>query len=68
MSLTINENGKLLTETKEGVTMPFDYSFDVVNDFVHRLETDYEDLVSLCLGMSCYIERIKADTNRLKNK
>jgi len=38
---TFNENGKILTEIIEGVTMPFDYNFSNVNDFVHSTETQY---------------------------
>lgn len=58
MSVTLNENGTALTETIEGVTMPIDYSFASVNDFVHSIETQYEDLESLCLGMASHIEKL----------
>jgi hypothetical protein len=58
MSLTLDENGTALTETIEGVTMPADYSFAVVNDFVHSIETQYEDLEALCLGMASHIETL----------
>ena len=58
MSLTLNENGTALTETIEGVTMPVDYSFSTVNDFVHSIETQYEDLEALCLGMASHIEKL----------
>ena len=62
MSLTIDENGKALTETVEGCTMPADYSFACVNDFVHAHGTNFEELQALCLGMANEIELLK--TNR----
>jgi hypothetical protein len=57
--ITINENGFVLTETIEGITMPENYSFECINDFVHRHDTHFEDLQSLCLAMACEIERLK---------
>ena len=56
---TISENGKVLTETVEGTTQPADYTFSTVNDFVHSIETTYEDLEALCLGMAAQNDRIK---------
>ena len=56
--ITINENGLVLTETIEGITIPENYSFECINDFVHRYDTNFEDLQSLCLGMACEIERL----------
>lgn len=56
--LTINEEGKALTEMQDGVTMPVDYSFATVNDFVHGRGTQFEDMQGLCLGMASEIERI----------
>jgi hypothetical protein len=70
MRLTLNENGKALTETIEGVTMPADYSFATVNDFVHSIETQYEDLECLCLGMASHMEKLSkklAEFNNPKN-
>jgi hypothetical protein len=64
--VTLNEDGKILTETVEGVTMPFDYSFSNVNDFVHGIETQYEDLESLCLGMSSHIEKLQKALEHIK--
>jgi hypothetical protein len=58
MTLTINENGIALSETIDGVTMPVDYSFNNVNDFVHATDTHFEELQCLCLGMSNEIERL----------
>ena len=57
MSLTLSETGKVLTETFEGITMPADYSFDTINDFVHGVDVQFEELQALCLGMACYIDR-----------
>lgn len=59
MSYTLDENGKALTETREGVTMPIDYSFENVNDFVHGREVHFEDLQALCLGMASENDRLK---------
>ena len=58
MSYTLTETGKALTETQEGVTMPADYSFATVNDFVHGVEVNFEDLQYLCLGMANEIDRL----------
>ena len=51
MSYTLTETGKALTETQEGVTLPADYSFATVNDYVHGVERYFEELQWLCLGM-----------------
>ena len=59
MSYTLTETGEALTETQDGCTMPADYSFANVNDFVHSMETQYEDLQALCLGMACHIEKLE---------
>ena len=55
MPVTLDNNGKPLTETIQGVTMPVDYSFSTVNDFVHSPLTQYEDLEGLCLAMSSHL-------------
>jgi hypothetical protein len=60
MSLTISEEGLVLTETIDGVTMPVDYSFKKVNDFVHSSGSHFEELQALCLGMASFIENRKA--------
>lgn len=59
MSYTLTETGKVLTETQEGITMPADYSFATVNDYVHGVEVSFEDLVALCLGMACEIDKLR---------
>jgi len=59
MSHTLTESGRVLTETRDGITMPAEYSFDTVNDYVHGLEVHYEDLQYLCLGMANYIDKLK---------
>ena len=64
--VTFDENGKALTETLEGVTMPFDYSFSTVNDFVHSIGTQYEDLENLCLGMASHMEKLKKALEDIK--
>jgi heterodisulfide reductase subunit A-like polyferredoxin len=65
-NVTLNESGKILTETLEGVTVPFDYSFSNVNDFVHSTETQYEDLECLCLGMASHIEKLQKALEDIK--
>jgi hypothetical protein len=53
---TLSEAGTVLTETQEGITMPADYSFATVNDYVHGIDVHFEDLVALCLGMASHID------------
>lgn len=52
--------GKVLTETQEGITMPADYSFDAVNDYVHGMEVHFEELQALCLGMADHIDKLRS--------
>ena len=66
MALTINENGKAITETIDGVQMPTDYSFETVNDFVHNAEVHFEELQSLCLGMADRIDRLAGALQAVK--
>lgn len=66
MSYTLDETGKPLTITQEGVTQPADYTFDNVNEFVHAIDTQYEDLESLCLGMAVHIEKLQAALKKVK--
>ena len=57
-SYTITESGAVLTETQHGITMPADYSFATVNDYVHGIDVQFEDLVNLCLGMAAHIDKL----------
>ena len=57
-TLTVTEDGKALTETQDGITMPADYSFATVNDYVHGMGVHFEDLQALCLGMATHIENL----------
>ncbi len=59
MSHTMTETGMVLTETQEGVTMPADYSFVVVNDYVHSVDRHFEELQWLALGMATEIEKLR---------
>lgn len=59
MSFTLTETGLVLTETQEGVTMPSDYSFAVVNDYVHGVDRYFEELQWLALGMASEIEKLR---------
>ena len=57
-TLTVTEDGKVLTETRGGITMPADYSFATVNDYVHGIDVHFEELQALCLGMAAHIEKL----------
>ena len=59
MSHTITETGLALTETQEGVTMPADYSFAAVNDYVHGVDRYFEELQWLAIGMATEIEKLR---------
>ena len=59
MSYTMTETGLVLTETQEGVTMPADYSFAAVNDYVHGVDRYFEELQWLTLGMATEIEKLR---------
>lgn len=59
MSLTVTQSGAVLTETVEGITMPADYSFATVNDYIHGIDVHFEDLQALCLGMACEIDKLR---------
>ncbi len=59
MTLTLTQEGFVLTETQDGVTLPADYSFACVNDFVHGIDTGFEEMQALCLGMACEIEKLR---------
>lgn len=59
MSYTLTETGKVLTETLGGITMPADYTFDTINDYVHGLDVHFEDLQALCLGMANHIDKLR---------
>lgn len=51
----MTETGLVLTETQEGVTMPADYGFAAVNDYVHGVDRYFEELQWLALGMATEI-------------
>lgn len=59
MSYTLTEDGTALTETQEGVTMPADYNFASVNDYVHGVDRYFEELQWLALGMATEIEKLR---------
>lgn len=59
MSATIDgKTGIAVSEEVEGVSMPVNYSFAAVNNFVHSNGTHFEELQCLCLGMADEIERL----------
>ncbi|MDD4390225.1 MAG: hypothetical protein PHW03_05415 [Eubacteriales bacterium] len=44
---------------------PKTYTFSDVNDFVHSMDTEFEDLQCACLGMAAEIERLKKEEKLL---
>jgi hypothetical protein len=60
VSYTLDENGTALTESVDGVTMPVDCSFDIVNDWIHGIDVQFEELQALCLGMASENDKLKA--------
>ena len=65
MSFTLTEDGTLLTETQESVTMPADYKFSTVNDYIHGVDRYFEELQWLALGMASYIDNIEKQRDAL---
>jgi hypothetical protein len=59
MSYTLDENGRALTETRDGVTMPVDCSFEKVNDWIHGIDVQFEEVQALCLGMASENDRLR---------
>lgn len=59
MSYTVDENGTALTETRDGVTMPVDCSFEKVNDWIHGIDVQFEEVQALCLGMASENDRLR---------
>ena len=59
MSLTIDQHGKALAETVDGITMPVDCSFEKVNSWIHGVDVQFEELQALCLGMAAENDRLR---------
>ena len=59
MSYTLDENGTALAETQEGVTLPVDCSFEKVNDWIHGIDVQFEEVQALCLGMANENDRLR---------
>lgn len=59
MSYTLDENGTALTETRDGVTMPVDCSFEKVNDWIHGVDVHFEEVQALCLGMASENDKLR---------
>lgn len=68
MSYTIKENGEVLTETNEGVTLPVDCSFEKVNDWIHGIDVHFEELQALCLGMANENDSLRKENKDLKQQ
>ena len=67
MSLTIDQNGKSLAETVDGITLPVDCSFEKVNGWIHGVDVHFEELQSLCLGMSAENDKLRMALINIKN-
>lgn len=66
-TLILDEGGMPILEQCEGVTMPADYSFKCINNYVHCESPQYEDLQHLALGMSSHIEALRKENERLRD-
>lgn len=65
-TLILDEGGMPILEQCEGVTMPADYSFKCINNYVHCESPQYEDLQHLALGMSSHIEDLRKENEQLR--
>lgn len=54
-----------LTPDKDSSTMPAELSFQCVNEFVHSIDTQFEELQALCLGLASELEKSKQDEDCL---
>lgn len=68
MTLTIDNDGTVLTETIDDEEYPANYSFKIVNDYVHDANRHFEELQYLCLGMANEIEKIKERGHSLEQE
>ena len=67
MTLTIDQNGKALAETVDGITMPVDCSFEKVNAWIHGIDVQFEELQALCLGMAAENDKVRNTLSEAKN-
>jgi len=58
MPLTPDQNSK-------ASTIPADLSFQCINDFVHSIGTQFEELQALCLCLASELEKPKQDEDCL---
>jgi hypothetical protein len=65
-TLILDEGGMLIIKQCEGATMPANYSFKCINNFVNCESPQYEDLQNLALGMSSHIEALLKENERLR--
>lgn len=66
-TLTIDQDGKLLTEEAYGISMPAQYTFECVNNYIHDRGRSFEELESLCLGLVTEFEKLKAQHQQAAN-
>lgn len=64
MRLTIDQSGKALAETVDGITLPFDCSFEKVNGWIHGSDVHFEEVKALCLGMAAENDRLREKIER----
>ncbi len=58
---TISPSGQVETVERAGVSMPADYTFASVNDYIHAADRHFEELQCLALGMAGEIERLRKE-------
>ena len=67
-TLTISESGVVLTETYDGNEVPAEYSFSIVNDYVHAHGRHFEELQYLALGMASHIDAQQEEISSLNSR
>lgn len=67
-TLILDEGGMPILEQCEGVTMPANYSFSCINNYVHCESPEYEDLQNLALSMSSHIEALRKENEELRSR
>lgn len=52
-----------LTPDKDSSTMPAELTFQCVNEFVHDINTHFEQLQALCLGLANELDKVRQKPN-----
>lgn len=66
MSYTFNEAGHPITETQQGISLPTEYTFAAINDFIHLPGVHFEELQALCLGLANNGDQLRARVAELE--